>query len=722
MHDNTEPRPPMAERRPKSLRAHGDTRIDDWAWLQDRDDPAVLAHLRAEQAYTDAMTATMRPLRDRLFEEIRSRIVETDLSVPVAKDAWWYYQRTVTGLDYPLHCRVPRSIGPDRDTPPALSAVGAGAPGHPDEQVLLDENALAGEAAYLAVGDLAVSPGHGRLAYSVDMTGDERFTLRVRALTAPDSDTPAADLPDVIDGTSYGIAWADDATVFYTRPDAANRPFQLWRHAVSTDSATDVLVYQEDDEHFHLGVSRTKDGCYVLLELHSKVTSEVRALHCADPTGTFTTVMPRRAGVEYTVEHHSGTFLVLTNDGAENFHVIALPSGTPGTGTGLHTWVEVVPERPGSRIDALDVMAGHLVLHERIDGSARIRVLPLPAGPDPFAEPLDDGWLVPCPDTPSTSWAGPNPELASTTLRYEYSSLVTPRSVFDLDVGTRQAVLRKRQEVLGGFDPSAYVSDRLWADASDGSRVPVSVVRRSDTPVDGTAPCLLYGYGAYEHSIDPVFSSIRLSLLDRGAVFAIAHVRGGGELGRRWYEEGKLAAKPTSFSDFVACADMLAASGWVDGSRLVARGGSAGGLLMGAVMNLAPQRFRAVVAEVPFVDCLTTMLDDTLPLTVIERDEWGDPVADPGIYAVMRAYSPYDNVRDVRYPDVLATAGLEDPRVGYWEPAKWVQRLRAAHPDNRVLLRVELQAGHGGPSGRYDAWRDEAFVLAFVLTEMGLDR
>ncbi len=761
------PQPPLAERRPLDIAAHGDRRTDDWAWLRDRDDPAVLAHLRAEQAYTEAVLAPTRPLQDRLFDEIRSRIVETDLSVPVAKDAWWYYQRTVKGLDYPLHCRVPRHGGADRDTPPVLVATAAGEPGPSGEQVLLDENALAAGSPYLALGDLAVSPGHGRLAYSTDTTGDERYTLRFHSLPEPGAaiggttgtgpggnpgagGSEPADPPEVIEGTSYGVAWADDDTVFYTRPDDANRPFQLWRHVVATDPSTDVLVHQEDDERFHLGVSRTKDGAYVLLELHSKVTSEVRALRCDDPCGPCTVVVPRRPGVECTVEHHTGTFLVLTNDGAENFRVMALPAarvpaspvvgtaspvGTASSGSTVGTsaagpggdgggaplaWHQVVPERPGSRIDGLDVLAGHVVLHERVDGSARIRVLPLPPGPDPFASPLDEGWLVPCPDTPSTSWAGPNPEFASTVLRYEYSSLVAPRSVYDLDLATGQAVLRKQQQVLGGYDPAAYVSTRLWADAPDGTRIPVSVVRRSETPVDGTAPCLLYGYGAYEHSIDPVFSSIRLSLLDRGVVFAIAHVRGGGELGRRWYEQGKLAAKPNSFSDFVACADMLATSGWADGSRLVARGGSAGGLLVGAAMNLAPDRFRAVVAEVPFVDCLTTMLDDTLPLTVIERDEWGDPEADPGIYDAMRAYSPYDNVRDVRYPDVLATAGLEDPRVGFWEPAKWVQRLRAAHPDNRVLLHVELGAGHGGPTGRYDAWRDEARVIAFVLTAVGI--
>lgn len=711
--------PPVAPRRPTVIEAHGDSRHDDWAWLRDREDPAVLEHLKAEQAYTEAVTARLAPLREALFHEIRSRIVETDLSVPVGKDAWWYYQRTVEGLDYPVHCRAPR-----RQPGATAMTVAPGPDGHwvlDGEQVLLDENGLVPAGAYLAVGDLTVSPAHGRLAYSVDTTGDERFTLRLRAL-GDAADRHPTDHPgpaeDVIEGTSYGVAWADEDTVFYTRPDHANRPHQCWRHRVGTDPATDVLVHQEDDERFHLGVSRTKDGAYVLVEVHSKVTSEVLAIPTAEPGAAARPVLPRRPGVEYGVEHHGGTFLVLTNDGARDFRLMALDEADAGELP--PRWRPVVEGRPGVRLEGFDVFARHLVLSERLDGSARLRVCPLGGGG--FADPLDGGWLVPSPDSPSTSWSGANAEFDSTTLRYEYSSLVRPRTVYDLDLDSGQATLLKQQRVLGDFDPDRYLSERLWAQAPDGTRVPVSVVRHRDTPVDGSAPCLLYGYGAYEHSIDPVFSSIRLSLLDRGVVFAIGHVRGGGELGRRWYEEGKLANKPNSFSDFVACGRMLVESGWADRHRLVVRGGSAGGLLVGAACNLAPEAFRAVVAEVPFVDCLSTMLDASLPLTVIERDEWGDPEADPAIYAVMRGYSPVDNVRPVPYPDVLATAGLEDPRVGYWEPAKWVQHLRAAHEGNRALLRVDLQAGHGGPSGRYDAWRDEAFVLAFVLDTMGIER
>ena len=418
----------------------------------------------------------------------------------------------------------------------------------------------------------------------------------------------------------------------------------------------------------------------------------------------------------------------MTNDEAEDFRLMQAPDDAPGRGS----WTEVIPARTGIRLDAVDPFADHLVVYEREDGETRIRVIEAATG---LSTPVDQ------PETPSTVWGGSNPEYDSTTLRYEYTSMVTPRSVFDLELDTGELELRKRQPVLGDFEASRYTTERRWAVADDGTRVPISLVYRTDrvaAPGSASAggggggggeaaPCLLYGYGSYEASMDPTFSSLRLSLLDRGFVFAIAHVRGGGEMGRQWYEEGKFLAKPNTFTDFVACARMLVAEGWTSPDRLVARGGSAGGLLMGVVANLAPDLFRAIVAEVPFVDCLTTILDDSLPLTVLEWEEWGNPVEDPEIYAVMKSYSPYDNVRSVdpdgvpvRYPDILATGGLSDPRVGFWEPAKWVAKLRAANPENRVLLKTEMGAGHGGPSGRYDAWKDEAFVYAFILDALGL--
>ncbi|HXP32503.1 MAG TPA: S9 family peptidase, partial [Acidimicrobiales bacterium] len=578
-------------------------------------------------------------------------------------------------------------------------------------QVLLDENLLGDGHAYLHVANLAVSPGHSRLVYATDTTGDEHFTMHVRDLES------GRDFGDVIEGTSYGVAWAnDDATVFYTRPDAANRPYQLWRHQVSGRPEQDVLVLEEPDERFHLGVGRTKDGEYVVVEMHSRITSEVQVIPAARPEVLPRIVVPRTQGVEYGLEHHGGTFILLTNDSAENFRVVATPADNPSR----PMWSELIPHRGEVRLEGLDVFAGHVVSYERREGMPRIRVIALPADGPRWEGALPEGYLVPCPETPSASWGGPNPEFTSTSLRYEYSSLVTPRSVYDLDLDSGDAVLRKRQPVLGGYDPTRYCTERQWAVAPDGTEVPMSIVWRSDVRRDGTAPCLLYGYGSYEQSIDPVFSSLRLTLLERGFVFAIAHVRGGGELGRRWYEEGKLLSKANTFADFVACARKLVEDRWTAPERLVARGGSAGGLLIGAVANTAPELFRAMVAEVPFVDCLTTMLDDTLPLTVIEWEEWGNPVADPEVYWAMKGYTPYENVQATRYPSLLVTAGLEDPRVGYWEPAKWVQKLRAADPGGHVLFKVELDSGHAGPSGRYEAWRDEAFVLAFVLDAVGL--
>jgi len=702
----------MAERRPVTLEAHGDVRTDDWFWLRDKEDPAVIAHLEAENAHTDSAMASTVGLQEALFAEMVARIQETDLSVPVRKGPWLYFSRSVEGSSYGIHCRQP-------------------VPGHdsddPTEVILLDENTLAEGHDYFALGNFAVSPDHRWLVYSTDTTGGERYTMRFRDLsTGTESD-------ESIDDTSYGAAWANDnATVFYVRVDEAMRPFQLWRHVIGTDPGTDVLVIEEPDDHFYLGVGRTKDDRYVLCGLDSKVTSEVRVLDADDPTGDFTVIEPRRQGVEYSIDHDRGDpaagrparFLVVTNDGAEDFRLMEAPEDSPGR----DHWTEVIPGRTGVRLDAVDPFAQHLAVYEREGGETRMRVIEHATG---RSTPVDQ------PESPSTVWGEANPEYDSTVLRYGYTSLATPRSVYDLDLVDGRLELLKRQPVLGGFDPARYRTERQWATAGDGTEVPISLVYRPDLVATGGAsagagssggsPCLLYGYGSYEMSMDPTFSSLRLSLLDRGFIFAIAHIRGGGEMGRHWYEDGKFGAKANTFTDFVACARHLVDGGWTSPEQLVARGGSAGGLLMGAVANLAPDLFRAIVAEVPFVDCLTTILDETLPLTVLEWEEWGNPVEDPEIYGVMKSYSPYDNVAGigpdgsrVRYPDILATAGLSDPRVGFWEPAKWVAKLRTANPENKVLLKTEMGAGHGGPSGRYDAWKDEAFVYAFILDALGL--
>jgi oligopeptidase B len=701
------PLPPVARRRPVTLEAHGDVRTDDWFWLRDKEDPSVVTHLEAENAYTTAVMAGTVPLQEALYAEMVARIQETDLSVPVRKGPWQYYSRSVEGSSYGIHCRRPAT---------GLDGL---------EQILLDENALAESHDYFSLGNFAVSPDHRWLAYSTDTTGGERYTMRFRDLGSGE------EAPESIQDTSYGSAWANDnGTFFYVRVDGAMRPFQLWRHSVGTDPTGDILMIEEPDDHFYLGVGRTKDDRFVLCGLDSKVTSEVRVLDADDPTGVFAVVEPRRHGIEYSVEHDRGDpdsdraprFLVVTNDGAEDFRLMEAPEDAPGRSN----WTEVIGARPGVRLDAVDPFARQLAVYEREDGQTRMRVIDHATG---VSTPVEQ------PESPSTVWGESNPEYDSRVLRYGYTSLATPRSVYDLDLDDGDLTLLKRQPVLGDFDPSRYRTARQWATAADGAQVPISVVYRPDLVPDpsgpegvlGGAPCLLYGYGSYEASIDPSFSSLRLSLIDRGFLFAIAHVRGGGELGRHWYEQGKLGAKNNTFSDFVACAHHLVDNGWTCPELLVARGASAGGLLMGAVANMAPELFRAIVAEVPFVDCLTTILDETLPLTVLEWEEWGNPVDDPAIYAVMKSYSPYDNVVasgsdgiPVRYPDILATAGLSDPRVGFWEPAKWVAKLRSANPENRVLLKTEMGAGHGGPSGRYDAWKDEAFVYAFILDALGL--
>ena len=690
------PPPPIARRSPTTRRHHGDEVVDDYAWLRHRDDPEVRSYLEAENAYTEAAMAHTAALREVLFEEIKGRIQETDLSVPVRKGDWWYYSRTEEGRQYAIHCRKP--AGPRGELEPAADAA---------EQVLLDENTEAGDAEYFAVGAFDTTPDAGLLAWSCDTSGDETYTMRFRDLTT------GADLPDEIPGTYYGTAWAgDNATFFYVRPDAAMRPYQLWRHRLGTSVDDDVLVHTEDDERFYLGVGSTKDECFIVLGLGSKVTSEVWVLDADDPIGAFRVVEPRCQDVEYSVEHWGDRFFIVTNaDGAENFKLVSAPDATPAR---AH-WSDVVGHRPDVKLSGFDVFAGHLVLFERAEGLRRIRVRPLGDG-------AGEEHVIDQPEAVSTASGGSNPEFESTVLRYSYTSMVTPSTVFDYDMATRQRTLRKQQPVLGGYDPDRYVTERLWATADDGTAVPISLVRRIDRLREVTAPALLYGYGSYEASMDPTFSSARLSLLDRGFVFAIAHVRGGGEMGRRWYTEGKLLAKRSTFTDFLACARYLVEQGWTSPSRLAIRGGSAGGLLVGAVVNMAPELFGAVVAEVPFVDALNTILDPSLPLTVMEWEEWGNPLECAEVYHYMKGYAPYENVEAKDYPPMLVTAGLNDPRVSYWEPAKWVARLRATKTDaNRLLLKTEMGAGHMGPSGRYDAWRDEAFVYAFLLDTLGVE-
>jgi oligopeptidase B len=670
--------PPVAKQ-VAHLRARPTGPVDDpWAWLSDRDDPDVMAYLKAENANADAWLDGVADLREAIFGEIKSRTKETDESVPLRRGEWWYVSRTVEGLDYPIHCR-------GRDAATAT------------EDVLLDENEAATGHDYFALGAFDVSPDHTLLAWSQDTTGGETYTMRVRDLAT------GTDLPDVLEGTYYGTAWSEDAHwLFYTRPDHTMRPWQVWRHRLGTSQADDVLVWQEDDERFFLSAELTRSEAWVVLASGSATTTEVRVVPAADPGAAPRMVRAREAGVEYALDHWGDRFVVLTNLDAEDFRVCIAPLDAPGS------WTDLVAHQPGRRVTQVEAFDAHLALHEWADAVSRVRVL------------RADGTEQAIEGTSGASAVeiGANAEYATSVLRVEEESLVMPRTVWDVDLATGTRTLRKRTPVLD-VDLGSYREARTWAVAPDGTRVPIDLAWRDGTPRDGTAPACVYGYGAYEVSLAPWFSIPRLSLLDRGAVFALAHVRGGGELGRRWYLDGKLEHKANSFTDLLAAADHIVDEGWAAPNRLAARGGSAGGLLVGAALAMRPERFAAVVAEVPFVDVVTTMSDPSLPLTATEWEEWGDP-RQPDACARMAAYSPYDNVRPVAYPAMYVTAGLNDPRVSFHEPAKWVARIRAVTTGDRpVLLRTELGAGHAGPSGRYDAWRDEARVLAFLLRSLG---
>ncbi|QAY64907.1 S9 family peptidase [Xylanimonas allomyrinae] len=714
---------PRAPRRPTTRTHHGDAVTDDYEWLRDADDPAVVAHLEAEDAWTRARLAHLAPLRDRLFTEIKERTLETDLSVPVRLGGHWYYSRTLEGRQYAVHARVPAAPGPAAWDPPVLEP-GTEPPG---EQVLLDENALAADHEFFALGGTEISADERLLAYQTDTQGDERYLLRFRDLTT------GADLPDEIPGTSPGVALAADGEhVFYTTVDDAWRPHRAWRHRLGTPVADDVLVLEEPDERFWMGVGLTRSRRFVQVEVASKLTSEVRLIPADEPTATPATVWPRREGVEYSVEDSRDHLLILHNDGAENFELAAVALGprerwsVPGAfADGARV---VVPHDPDVRIDAVDAFAEHAVLSYRRDATPRVAVAALDAllapGATPGFAPGAAGrgvWReVTGGNVLETVQLDASPETDQPLVRVVVESFTTPRAVYDVVLTTGELILRKRQPVLGGYDPAQYEQRREWAIADDGTRIPISLVRRRD--VREPAPLLLYGYGAYEYSLDPWFSVPRLSLLDRGVVFAVAHVRGGGELGRRWYDDGKLLAKRHTFTDFVAVARHLVDTGWTTSTRLAAEGGSAGGLLMGAVANLAPGLFAGIHAAVPFVDPLTSILDPSLPLTVTEWEEWGDPLHDPAVYAYLKGYSPYENVPPgpdgaAAYPRILATTSLHDTRVLYVEPAKWVARLRAAGAP--ALLRIEMSAGHGGVSGRYARWEQIAEENAWLLDVLG---
>jgi len=688
-----EAEPPTAKQVPTQRTYHGDTVIDEYAWLAAKDDPDTIAYLTAENAYTEAATAGLAGLRDQVFAEIKARTQESDLSVPVRKGGWWHYSRTVEGQQYAVYCR--REVRPGEVIPPN-SADGRPLDG---EEVLLDGNELAAGHDFFDIGTFRPSPDQRWLAYSTDFTGNERFTLRVKDLAT------GALLPDEIPDTYAGCAWSlDGSTLFYVTVDAAWRPYRVWRHQIGTPTSQDTIVFEEADERFHVYVSLTRSEGYLLIRSASELTSEVWLLDAAAPDGEFTVVAPRRQDVDYDVGHAGDRLLILHNDGAENFEIATARLTAPAD------WTPLVPHRADTRLLGFDEFADYTVVHFRRDGLTGLRVLRRDGEYEiAFGEPV---YRV---------GPGPNPEFQATRYRLSYTSLVTPGSVYDCDMATGELTLLKRQPVLPSpagvpYRPEDYEEYREWAVADDGTRVPISLVCRKGTPRDGSAPCLLYGYGSYELSRDPSFSIPVLSLLDRGFVYAIAHIRGGGEMGRAWYTNGKLLHKKNTFTDFIACARHLVREHWTSADRLIARGGSAGGLLMGAVANMAPEAFAGIVANVPFVDALNSILDPSLPLTVTEWEEWGDPLHDPQFYAYMKSYSPYENVTAQAYPPIFALGGLNDTRVKYHEPAKWVARLRATAKGGPFLLKIEMEAGHGGRSGRYDAWLEEALVLAWIIT------
>lgn len=661
---------------------HGDTRIDDWFWLRDRDDPEVLAHLRAENAYCEAWFAPLAGLRQRLYDEMVGRIQEDDEDPPWRKNGWWYASRTAKGSQYEVHFRR-------RGTPDG------------PEQLLLDLNRLAEGKPFLQLGTFKVSPDTTLLAYALDETGGLDYTLRVRDIER------GTDLDFRAERTA-GAAWAADSrTLFWLTQDEARRAHRLWRRNL-LDGSPPVLVHEEPDELFWLGLGKTRDERYIVVDSASKDTSDLRVIDAAQPEAPPRLVLPRQAGVEMGLDHRAGRFYLLINDTGRNFRLVEMDAAEPS----LEHARELIAHRPEVMLEDVDLFERHMVVQERDRGAQRLRVIELAGGASHH---------IALPESVCAAGADINAEFDTDSFRFAYTSLVTPHSIYDYDMATRSLALVKRQPVLGGYDPAHYRSTQLMARADDGTEVPVSLVWREDRRGGAPQPLLLYGYGAYGHPMDVYFSSSRVSLLDRGVVFAIAHVRGGGDRGRTWYDAGKLAHKANSFGDFVACARALVERGWTTPRQLIIEGGSAGGLLVAAAANRCPELFRAVVAEVPFVDVINTMLDESLPLTVGEFLEWGNPKREAD-YRTMRAYSPYDNLRAAAYPAYFMRAGLNDSQVPYWEAAKFAQRLRALKTDDApVLLAVNLDAGHGGASGRYDALRERAQTLAFMLAMWGLE-
>ncbi len=672
--------PPVARKVPKVDLVHGDQRQDDYFWLREKTNPEVIAYLEAENAYTRSIMKPTEEFQEALYKEILGRIKETDLSVPVRRGGWFYYQRTEQGKQYPIMCRKKGTL-------------------EAAEQVTLDLNKLAEGHEFLGMGAYNVSDDGRLLAYSLDFTGFRQYQLFIK-----DLDTGKV-LSDSAMKTG-SVAWAaDNKTLFYSVENDAKRHYQIWRHQVGETS--DALVYEEKDEMFNVGVSRSRSKEWLFLEAGSLTSSEVRYLKADQPGGEWKMLAAREKDHEYDVDHRGDLFYIRTNSGGRNFRLVTAPVSDPRR----ESWKEIIPHRADVMLEGANLFADWMVLSERQEGLPQITVTDLRTR---------ESHRISFPEPAYAVFMQDNPEFATTTLRYNYQSHVTPGSVYDYDLASRKATLLKQNEVVGGYDSSKYKAERMQAIASDGTRIPISLVYKKDTPRDGSAPMLLYAYGSYGFAAPVTFSSNRLSLLDRGMIFAVAHIRGGGEMGKAWHDQGRMLNKKNTFTDFIACAEHLVKARYTSPGRLVIQGGSAGGLLMGAVTNLRPDLFKAVVSQVPFVDVINTMLDESVPLTVAEFEEWGNPKI-KAEYDYMKAYCPYSNLASKSYPAVLVETSLNDSQVMYWEPAKYVARMRAVKAgDNPLLLKTNMGAGHGGASGRYDRLRETAFDYAFILSQAGL--
>lgn len=657
--------------------------IDNYFWLKNKADPEVIAYLQAENKYTEDKTKASEPFQTKLYDEMVSRIKETDMSAPYKMGNYLYYTRTEAGKQYKIYCRKPL----------AANAV---------EQILLDPNTLVGESKYFDVGAFEVSPNGKYLVYSTDNDGSEAYTLYIK-----DLDTNAL-LADQIPNTSSGVKWANDnQTFFYLTLDAAKRPDKVYRHRLTADYKSDNLIYQEKDESFYVSLSKSKNNSYIFINSGSQITSEVRYIDANKPFALINLVLPRKNGVEYYVENRDKNFYILTNNNAVNFKLVMAPITDPTE----RNWREIIPHWDTVKIDSFDVFRDFIVVSERENAQKKLLVINMKNF---------DLKYIDVPDPVYDINLDHNYDYNSEVVRFNYQSLSSPESVYDYNMLFGRRDLIKQREVLGGYDPLQYESERIYAKAADGTMIPVSLVRKKGTPKDGSSPLYLYAYGSYGISMDPYFDSSRISLLDRGFTYAIAHIRGGGDMGRKWYESGKFLNKKNTFNDFISVAEHLITEKYTSKDKLAISGGSAGGLLMGAVTNMRPDLFKTVVADVPFVDVVNTMMDPTIPLTVIEYEEWGNPNKKE-FYDYMKSYSPYDNITATNYPNMLVTAGLNDPRVGYWEPAKFVAKLRATKTDNNLLLlKTNMGAGHGGASGRYDYLKEKAFQYSFIFNTLGM--